>query len=183
MPDLWGYQNQQGYGYGHGQGQGQGQQELRGRMSLDHSAYAHSGRAGMGMGMGMGMDEGLASQAYLSSLLRVPPRRESMPIMLPSNYGVGGGGGSSFGMGIGGGGGGERYSPTPNLFNGYQMTTSSTSHVGGIGAGNGSGCSRDIPRSITPSSTSLTTPQPWDLPPVCHFDLSCPAHILSFCFP
>ena len=71
-----------------------------------------------------------------------------MPIMLPSSY-MGGGLGGSMGMVSRDG----RYgSPTPNLFNGYQL---------GAGAG---GCTREIPRSITPSSTSMTTPQPWDLP-------------------
>ena len=89
----------------------------------------------------MGMDEGLASSAYLNSLLRPQPRRESMPIMLPSSYapsamggpgGVAMGGmngmgmdmdmdmdmGIGMGMGVGvgigmNGMGRERYSPTP----------------------------------------------------------------------
>lgn len=114
------------------------------------------------------MDEGLASSAYLSSSLRPPPRRESMPIMLPSSYmagGLGGGMGGSMGMmgrdGTGGMGRDGRYgSPTPNLFSGYQL---GAGVGGGIGSGSG-GCTREIPRSITPSSTSMTTPQPWDLP-------------------
>jgi hypothetical protein len=37
----------------------------------------------------------------------------------------------------------------------------------GSGSGGG-GCTREIPRSITPSSTSMTTPQPWDLPVSSH---------------
>jgi hypothetical protein len=111
------------------------------------------------------MDEGLASSAYLSSLLRPPPRRESMPIMLPSSYMAGGLGGSMGGMG-GMGRDGRYGSPTPNLFSGYQL--GSGVGVGG-GMGNGSGgCTREIPRSITPSSTSMTTPQPWDLPVSSH---------------
>ena len=80
-----------------------------------------------------------------------------MPIMLPSSY-MGGG------LGMGGMVGREgRYgSPNPNLFNGYQMGNQSSS-VNVMGSGSG-GCTRELPRSMTPSSTSMTTPQPWDLP-------------------
>jgi len=169
----------------------------------------------------MGMDEGLASSAYLNSLLRPQPRRESMPIMLPSSYapsamggpggvamggmngmgmdmdmGIGMGMGVGVGIGMGVNGmGRERYSPTPtptptsnlNLFNGYQMNPSAHGHIdsnsnanglggpgggggqlrSGSGSGNGignGGCTKDLTRSITPSSTSMTTPQPWDVP-------------------
>jgi len=137
MPDLWPYQ----------QPNSQPQYQYQPRGSLDHGQMRN-----------YGIDEGLTSSAYLSSLLRPPPRRESMPIMLPSSYMAGGLGG---GMGMGGMGRDGRYgSPTPNLFNGYQV---GAGVGGGMASGNG-GCTREIPRSITPSSTSMTTPQPWDLP-------------------
>jgi hypothetical protein len=144
MPDLWPYQQQQS----------QPQYQYQPRGSLDHGQMRS-------MGMGMGMDEGLASSNYLSSLLRPPPRRESMPIMLPSSY-MGG----NMSMGGMAGRDGRYGSPTPNLFNGYQMGNhSSSGNSLGLGVGSGSGgCTREIPRSITPSSTSMTTPQPWDLP-------------------
>jgi len=135
MPDLWPYQQPQP------QAQYQNQNQNQPRGSLDH-----------GQMRSFGMDEGLASSAYLSSLLRPPPRRESMPIMLPSSY---------MGGGLSGGMGGRYGSPTPNLFNGYQLGA-------GVGGGSG-GCTREIPRSITPSSTSMTTPQPWDLPVSSYF--------------
>jgi hypothetical protein len=147
MPDLWPYQHPQP------------QYQYQPRGSLDHGQMRN-----------YGMDEGLASSAYLSSLLRPPPRRESMPIMLPSSYMAGGLG---EGMGMGGMGRDGRYgSPTPNLFHGYQLgnhPTSTSGNGNGLGLGGGSGgCTREIPRSITPSSTSMTTPQPWDLPVSSH---------------
>jgi hypothetical protein len=151
MPDLWRYQ--------HDYEQFSSQP---GRMSLDH------GRMGHGHGQEM------ASSAYLNSLLRHTggqgqTRRESMPVMLPSSYSLGYGGQTRNGLGRD-----DQYrSPTPmglpNLFNGYQLK--------GIGEGNcngssgkpgtsssASGCSREVPRSITPAdSTYMATPQGWDL--------------------
>ena len=134
MPDLWPYQQQQP------------QYQYQPRANLDQDQMRN-----------MGIDEGFTSSTYLSSLLRPPPRRESMPIMLPSSY-MGGG------LGMGGMVAREgRYgSPNPNLFNGYQMGNPSSS-VNIMGSGSG-GCTRELPRSMTPSSTSMTTPQPWDLP-------------------
>ena len=157
MPDLWGYQ---GYDL---------HPKPMARMSLDHG---HGNPYGLGRGgapgQGMG-DDGLASSAYLNSLLRPQPRRESMPIMLPSNYHMGGYGMGQAGGGVQGQNGrGEQHdyrSPTPNaglqnLFNGYQIGPS-----GGTGhATTTNGCTRELPRSITPaSSTQMATPQGWDM--------------------
>jgi hypothetical protein len=156
MPDLWGYQ---GYDL---------TPKPMSRMSLDHG-HGHPYGLGRGGGQGQGMgDDGLASSAYLNSLLRPQPRRESMPIMLPSNYNMGG-----YSMGSGGGvsgqnGRGDQHqyrTPTPNaglpnLFNGYQIGPSSSNG----NATNTNGCTRDVPRSMTPaSSTQMATPQGWEL--------------------